>query len=149
MKYLLIIFAWTFSTFGTVNGQDIPVSQVPDAVINSFSEDFSNARDVEWERESGYFEVDFETGWGRDHEARYDESGTLLYHKEEIRNRELPEIVRDKIRSEYNDYNIDDAERIIEADETRYLVSLDSRRLSDLDLLIDDKGVIISEAYDD
>ncbi|MDZ7754919.1 PepSY-like domain-containing protein [Rhodohalobacter sp.] len=149
MKYLLIIFAWTFSIFGTVNGQDIPASQVPDAVINSFSNDFSNGRDVEWEKKTGYFEVDFETGWGRDHEARYDEAGSLLYHKEEIRNRELPDIVTDRIRSEYKDYNIDDAERIKEGDVTKYLVTLDSRRLNDLDLLIDDKGEIISEAYDD
>ncbi|MEX1121200.1 MAG: PepSY-like domain-containing protein [Balneolales bacterium] len=149
MRHLLILLTFLLGSFGTIIGQDIAQSQVPQAILTAFSEDFSNARDVEWERKETYYEVEFDTRWGRDHEAWYDENGNMLYHKEEIPNRELPQLIVDIVNSEFEGYKVDDADKITEGEEVRYLIALDARRMHDIDLLIREDGEIISEVYDD
>ncbi|MEX2477959.1 MAG: PepSY-like domain-containing protein [Gracilimonas sp.] len=149
MRYLIISLIFLLSTFTTAFGQDIAQSQVPQAILTSFSEDFSNAGDVEWEKRATYYEVEFDTRWGRDHEAWYDENGNMLYHKEEIPNRDLPQLIVDIINTEFEGYRVDDTDKITEGEEVRYLIALDAENSHDIDLLIRDDGEIISEIYDD
>ena len=150
MKYIVIMLLFSISGAIETNAQELRGTQIPQQILTSFSQDFSNARDVEWEvPDSSFYEVEFETRWGRDHEARYDSEGSLLYHKEEIRNRNVPEAIKTLIDAEYDGYKIDDAERIKEGNETRYLLSLDSRNMQDIDLLVHENGEVISQVFDD
>jgi hypothetical protein len=154
MRYLIVSLAFLLSTFATAFGQEIVQSQVqsqiPQATLTSFSEDFSNAGDVEWEmRPNNHYEVEFDTRWDRDHEAWYDEKGTMLYHKEEIPNKEIPAKIVDIAQTEFKDHRIDDADKITENDKVRYLLALDADNSHDIDLLIQEDGEIISQNYDD
>ncbi|WP_234572447.1 PepSY-like domain-containing protein [Rhodohalobacter sp. 614A] len=149
MRHLILLLALFTLSLGTVKGQDVPANQVPEAVTAAFSSDFSNARDIEWEKNPSFYEVEFETRWGRDHEARYDSDGNLLYHKEEIPNREIPDEITNRINTEFEGYKIDDADKIIEGEQTRYLLSLEAKGMDDIDVLIGEDGEIISQIYDD
>jgi hypothetical protein len=135
--------------FSTVTAQDLMPNQVPQAVSDAFSQQFSNAKDIEWEKQGSQFEVDFETGWSRDHEAWFSEEGELVYLKEDIRNRDLPEIVQVRIKSDFADYRIDDLYKITEGDQITFEVSLESRRTSDIDLIISNSGEVLRQSYDD
>lgn len=149
MKQLIILTVLTTATFALGIGQDIPKNQVPQQVIDAFTQDFSKARDVEWEKRGSNYEVEFDIRWGKDHEVRYDTDGNILYHREDIRKRDLPDEVTDRIRSDFDGYNIDDAEKITEGDNIHYELSLDSRRMEDLDVVISSTGEVISQTYDD
>lgn len=149
MRYTIFLLTFLAGSFGTSFGQDVASSQVPQKIVTAFSEDFSNARDVDWEKRETYYEVEFDMRWGRDHEAWYDFEGNMIYHKEEISNRELPSSIVDIINTEFEGYNVDDADKITEGEEVRYLLSLEAERMHDIDLLIHENGEIISQVYDD
>lgn len=149
MKNLILMSMLAFAMSSIVSAQDLMPNQVPQAVSDAFSQQFSNAKDIEWEKQGNQFEVEFETGWSRDHVAWFSEEGELVYLKEDIRNRDLPEAVQSRIASDFSDYRIDDAEKITEGEQVTFEVSLDSRRMADIDVIISESGEIIQQSYDD
>jgi hypothetical protein len=48
--------------------QDVPSSQVPSVILNSFKEQFSKATDVEWELNGDQYNVEFDIS-SADHEV--------------------------------------------------------------------------------
>lgn len=104
--------------------QDIQQKDVPSVVLNAFMTAYPQAVDVEWERQGGTYNVDFEIG-KTDHEAWYEASGKLLKHKEDIPLNALPAAVSDAIKKEFAEYKIDDADKIEENGKTFYLIGLD------------------------
>lgn len=113
-------------TTSTSFAQDIPQSEVPEAVMRSFNEKFPKASDVEWERKGELYEVDFDMGFFTDHEAWFDASGNITRHKEEISKSDLPKAVADAITSQYGEYRIDDVDKITENGKVSYKVELEN-----------------------
>src|SRR5690606_17486639 len=102
---------------GASLGQEIPQSQVPSLVVNSFQQSFSKAYDIEWEMDGELYKVEFETGFpGKDHDVWYDKTGKLTRHKEEIAKSDLPRQVLDKIAEDFRGYRLDDIKKITEGD---------------------------------
>lgn len=127
MKRNFLIVAFTmFCAAGTVLAQDVPQSQVPSLVVNSFEQAFPKAFDVEWEMDGAMYKVDFEKGLpGTDHEVWYDKTGKLIRHKEEVHKSNLPQKIQAKIGTEFNGYRTDDeAEKITEDAKATYIVEL-------------------------
>lgn len=60
--------------------QEIPQSEVPSVVLNTFNLEFENATDVEWDKKGSIYEVEFEID-NQDHEALVEETGTLAKYK--------------------------------------------------------------------
>jgi hypothetical protein len=128
MKTIVVFVALTF-LFATVQSfaQDVPQSQVPSLVLNSFQQAFPKASDVDWEMDGDKYKVDFEIGLkGVDHEVWYDQGGKLLKHTEEISKADLPEAVRAKIEADYGSYRIDDVRKITEGSGSIY--SLEAKK---------------------
>jgi ribosomal protein L27 len=149
MKNLISIFVYVLVFTAVAHSQDVSESMLPQAVITAFNSEFSNAKDVEWEMRSTQFEVEFETGWGRDHEVWIESDGTIIYHKEDIRNRNLPDAVTNRIETDFTGYRIDDSARVTEGSQVYFEISLDSKRMQDMDVVIRDDGELISQKIDD
>lgn len=136
-KQIINLLALMMITTGTVFAQDIPQSEVPEAVMKSFNQKFPKASDVEWERKGDLFEVDFDMNFFADHDARFDASGNLIRHKEEIAKKDLPKAVASAISSQFSEYRIDDVDRITENGKTTYKVELEKGS--------EDRKVVFSE----
>lgn len=74
-------------------------------VCSEFNKMYPGARDVEWEPEFGNWVVSFETGTVpnvKEHEAWYDVAGNWLRTETDVRESDLPKVVRDALEaSEY------------------------------------------------
>ncbi len=128
MKKAILISSLAFSCLAnTAFGQDIPQSQVPSVIINSFQQAFPKVFDVEWELKGETYKVDFETGLlGTDHEAWYDKTGKLVRHKEDISKSDLPQKIQAKISNNFSGYRTNDIEKITEGDKIMYKLELKS-----------------------
>lgn len=125
MKSLIAIIFMAGFSFAVV-AQDVPQSEVPAEVVNAFQSKFSKATDVDWEMEGDLYKVDFEIG-SRDHDLWIDKSGNIRKHREELSKGDLPQAITQKIKSEFKEYRIDDADKVEADGKTLYLVDLDGR----------------------
>ena len=103
---------------------DIPASKVPSVVKNAFEQQYTNAMDVEWEKNKKNFKVEFEIT-NVDHALLYNPEGQLLMGKQDIPVAELPAPVAEKIALDYPDHHIDDVEKIEVDGRVLYQVELD------------------------
>ncbi len=145
-KFLIIgtVLAITF----TSQAQDITQSQVPSVILNQFNNQYPKATDIEWEIDSNLYNVEFEIGWNTDHEIWYNTSGEMVKHKEDVSKSELPETVKNKIKSEFKGYSIDDLERITDNGKVIYKIELDALTQQDWDVILDSNGNVISKITD-
>jgi uncharacterized membrane protein YkoI len=82
---------------------------------------------VEWEHKGDQYNVEFEIGFFSDYEAWFDSSGKLLKYTEEISKSDLPEAVKETIKSQFAGYRIDDAEKIVENGVETYEVEIEKK----------------------
>jgi len=127
--------------------QEIPQSQVPSLVVNSFKQQFPKASDIEWEIKGELYDVDFETGFFTDHEAWYDKEGKRVKYKKDIKSSELPKPILTAVKKDFSEYRIDDAEKIEENDSTTYKVELD-KFSEDLKIIFNEDGKILKQWAD-
>ena len=90
------------------------------------SQQFPKATDIEWELDGDNYTVEFEIGWGTEHEIRYDEAGKILKHVEEIAKGDLPKAIISKIASDFSELKIDEVKKITEGNEVNYSVELEN-----------------------
>lgn len=121
ITFLAAIFMTTASLFA----QDVPESEVPSVILNTFKKEFPKASDVEWERQGEQYNVDFEIGFFTDFEAWFDASGKLLRQSEDISESDLPNAVKDAIKKQFDGYHIDDVEKITESNVETFLVEIE------------------------
>jgi hypothetical protein len=134
--FAMILFFWQ----GSIQAQGIPSSEVPEAVKNAFMKTHSNAKDIEWERKGEYYNVEYEIG-RNNHELWISSEGQILRHKEDISSSDLPRRIKEKIKSDYRSYRIDDAEKLTAGNQVFYKIELEGRgNNSDLDLILDANG---------
>ena len=152
MKKLIIIVA--LAIFSYAQAEDIPETQIPSAILNQFNSQFPDASNVEWEMKNGLYNAEFETGWfidlgwNSDHEVWYNAANELVKHKEDISPDKLPESVNNRIKTDFNDYSIDDLKRIMDEGVVMYKMELNSSQQQDLDVVIDAKGDVINKVSD-
>lgn len=133
--------------YGTTFAQKIPQSQVPSLVINQFSKTFPKASDIEWKIKDDKYKVEFETGWSKDHEAWFDQSGKLLAHQEEISKRAIPQAVQHTIKKDYHGYRIDDVKKITSGSVIQYQIELKSLT-QEWKLRFDENGNLLQQNPD-
>lgn len=123
---------------GSLMAQDIPSSEVPNAVKNAFTKEFSNPRDVEWEKKGEYYNVEFEIG-RNDHELWITPSGQIVRHKEELSSSELPAAIKNKISANHKGYRIDDVDKLTMGNKALYKVEIKNGQ-KEMDLIFDKDG---------
>lgn len=118
-------------------------ADVPDAVMSAFNSAHPDARDVEWEKEGEYYEVEFEEG-RVEMEIVYDIEGNVIETEIEIDVSDLPDAIVKYINDNYSDYKIDEAEKIENGEGVLYEVEIEYKR-SELELMFDGNGNFLGE----
>lgn len=129
------------------DAQDLMKREVPEAIVSQFEKEFPKATDVDWEKETNYYKVDFELKRNMDWEVWYNEDGSVVKKEEEWRKSKLPTAVKETISADFPDYRIGDVTRITEGEEVKFEVELDSRD-ADLSVWIDSRGQVLDSRRD-
>ncbi|WP_454879235.1 PepSY-like domain-containing protein [Sphingobacterium detergens] len=146
-KMILSACILALSTIGTF-AQDIPQSQVPAVVVNSFQQKFPKAKGVDWELKAGLYEAEFETGlFGTDHEVWIQSNGKIVRHKEELAKNDLPKAVIAKVKKDFPGYRIEDVKKITEEQKITYAFEVKSRA-DEWKLVVDTQGNILGKIRD-
>ncbi|TCC97038.1 hypothetical protein FBD94_19860 [Pedobacter hiemivivus] len=137
---LLFLVSMFFSVVAFA--QDIPVSNVPAVVKNSFTKAFPNATKVEWEMKGDLFNADFDIG-RRDNEVWLNNKGAIVKHKQEIKGRELPAAVAKSLKQNFKAFWIDDVDKYVIGKEVFYKVELKTLT-EEKNIVLDSKGAIVN-----
>lgn len=140
-KTIKLIAVFILGT-GSIFAQDIPQSEVPSVVLNTFKKEFPKASDIEWERKGDQYNVDFEIGWFKDYEAWFSADGKMVLYTEEISDTDLPKAVKDAIKELYSDYRIDDVKKIVTGGVPTYKVEIEKNH-EEFDLIFSKNGKLI------
>ncbi|HEY8510432.1 MAG TPA: PepSY-like domain-containing protein [Cyclobacteriaceae bacterium] len=122
MKTLILIIFVGGISYATA--QDVAKSDVPTEVSAALKSKFAKAKDIEWEMEGDLYKADFEVG-SRDHELWIDRSGSIRRHREELSRRDLPQVISEKVKTEFQEYRIDDAHKVEDNGRILYHIDLD------------------------
>lgn len=140
-----IIIALT--TTGAI-AQDIPQSQVPAVVVNSFQQKFPKAKKVDWELKGNIYEAEFETGlFGTDQEAWFQQNGKLVRYKTDFGKRDLPNKVLDRVKRDFPGYSIEDVTKITAEQKVSYAFEVKNRN-DEWKLVIDPQGNVLKQVRD-
>lgn len=112
---------------------------------SQFSKDFPNARDIDWEKTATIYKVEFEIG-RVDYEAYYDNDANLLMYKIDIKEYDMPAVVKNAAMSKYPNYKFEDIEKIVRGSETFYKVEMEKDN-TDIKANFDPRGIFIKEVY--
>lgn len=146
-KMILSACILALSTIGAF-AQDIPQSQVPAVVVNSFQQKFPKAKGIDWELKAGLYEAEFETGlFGTDHEVWIQSNGKIVRHKEEFAKNDLPKAVIAKVKKDFPGYRIEDVKKITEEQKITYAFEVKSRT-EEWKLVVDTQGNILGKLRD-
>jgi len=146
-KMILSACILALSTIGAF-AQDIPQSQVPAVVVNSFQQKFPKAKGIDWELKAGLYEAEFETGlFGTDHEVWIQSNGKIVRHKEELAKNDLPKAVIAKVKKDFPGYRIEDVKKITEEQKITYAFEVKSRT-EEWKLVVDTQGNILGKLRD-
>lgn len=125
MKTLFAMILVAGISYATT-AQDLPQAEIPSAVSSAVKSKFDKAKGVEWEMEGDLYKADFEVG-SRDHNLWIDKDGNIRRHQEELTSRSLPQNISEKIKSEFQEYRIDDAHKVEADGRTLYHVDLEGQ----------------------
>lgn len=145
MKNLLLITGLLFQSVFCV-AQDIPQSQVPSVVVNSFKQQFPKATDVEWELKGDQYQVEFEIGLA-DHEAWIDATGKIVTLRQEIPAKDLPEAVKTTIKRDFDGYRTTDTKKITDHGTITYKAEL-KKFSEEWDVTFSQDGKILDKKAD-
>ena len=142
MKKVLVSF-FTVAIVVTVCGQKLKQADVPPAVKEAFQKQFTQVKEVKWEKEDNKFEVNFEQN---DHEmsAVFIQSGMLEETEVEIKKSELPSSIVSYISKNYNISKVKEAAKITKANgEINY-----EAEVKGTDLIFDANGNFLKSVKD-
>lgn len=126
IKNLLLAASFSMFAFGVTaqddkQAQDINQQEAPQAVVETFNEEFAAAEDVDWEKRGDTYEVEFEIKEKK--EAYFSSDGELEMVSTEIDRDELPQTIDQKLdQQQYQDYDFEEFSRIEKGGETYYKV---------------------------
>lgn len=129
---------------------DIRISDVPSAVMDSFDANFPNASRAEWEKKSGCIVADF---WqdGMDMSAWYNPNGEWLMTESDlgVNLSVLPQAVQDAFKSsQYANWHVDDIDKYERPNDVFYLIEIETKGESDRDLFFAPDGSLLKDDVD-
>lgn len=119
----------------------------PNATLHAaFTKDFPNSRDIDWEIAANLYEVEFEIG-RIDYKAYYDENGNLVMYSHEVKEMDLPAVVKNAAMDKYPNGKFEDYKKVVKGTKTFYIVELEKGE-TDIKATFDPKGTFIQEIFD-
>ena len=114
------------------------------SLLQQLRNDFPKAKDMDWEVGANIYEAEFEIGW-TDYTAYYDEGANLLMYTVELRETELPAIVKNAAMSKYPNYKFDDIKKIVKGTDIFYKVEMEKRNSMDIKATFRPDGAFLKE----
>ena len=145
MKKLKIFMLFLCATSFAM-AQDLNPRELPKAVLDAFMQENSNATDIEWKRDMDNYKVEFDVG-RMETEIWYTPSGKVIKRESDIHETDLPQSIRDIIKSKYAGYYVDDVEMTWMDNAVTYEVELEKGK-EEWKVIFDSKGKILSERRD-
>lgn len=144
-KIALGIMVATGTAFTACQAQRMNESDVPSAVVTAFQEKYPDAKDVEWEKESdAELEAEFELN-GQEMSANFTQDGTWLETETEMKEKDLPEAVKNALKSQFADYEIEEIEKIATPEQAEaYEVELEKGETT-LEVVMDASGKVLKQ----
>ena len=135
---------------GCDKDDDIRVSDVPQAVMNTFEAKFPNVTSVEWEKKSGYYVADFwqegiETHVWIDTKADWKMTELDFGTNLEL----LPDAVQNAfLNGQYANWRVDDIDKYERPDKIFYLIEIETKGQQDRDLFFAEDGSLLKDEVD-
>lgn len=143
MKKTVFLFLAIALVFTACEDDDMRNADIPSVVLNGFTEQFSNATGVEWEKKADLYEAEFEVE-KVDHEAILSSDGTIVKYKYDVSYDALPEAVQASITADYNKANVDEIELIQISETSYYQVEFDAEP-NDNKIIFEESGQVTTE----
>ena len=129
---------------------DIHVSDVPTAVLNTLEAKFPNVSRAEWENKLGYYVADF---WqeGMDTHVWIDSKAEWKMTELDlgVNLQLLPEAVRTAfLNGQYANWKVDDIDKYERPDRTFYLIEIETKGEKDRDLFFAEDGSLLKDEVD-
>lgn len=132
------------TSFKMANSQDILTPPAP--IATKFNIDFPQARDIEWEAAVGVYEVECEIGY-KDYKCYYAADGDLLMYTFNIKELDIPAVVKNATIAKYPDYDFDEIKEIHRGTEVLFDIELKHHNI-EVEMLIHENGTILNEKFD-
>jgi hypothetical protein len=143
MKKTVFLVLAIAMVFTACEDDDIRNADIPSVVLNGFTEQFSNATGVEWEKKADLYEAEFEIQ-KVDYEAILSSDGTIVKYKYDVSYEALPEAVQASITADYDKANIDEIELIQISETSYYQVEFDAEP-NDNKIIFEESGQVTTE----
>lgn len=148
MKTIIITGATLIVLAQVAQAQKVKESEVPKAILESFTKNFKNIKAEKWEKEKdGTYEAEFDVN-KTETSASFNLNGELLATETEIKVNELPKTITGYVSSNYSGYKISEAAKIIDnKGVTTYEAELEKGK-EEFDLLFDASGNFLKKEMD-
>ena len=143
MKKTVFLVLAIAMVFTACEDDDIRNADIPSVVLNGFTEQFSNATGVEWEKKADLYEAEFEIEKVA-YEAILSSDGTIVKYKYDVSYEALPEAVQASITADYDKTNIDEIELIQISETSYYQVEFDAEP-NDNKIIFEESGQVTTE----
>lgn len=129
---------------------DIRVSDVPVAVLNTLETKYPNVSRAEWESKRGYYVAEF---WqeGMDTHVWIDSKAAWRMTELDfgVNIQLLPEAVRNAFQSgQYADWRVDDIDKYERPNDVFYLIEVETKGQSDRNLYFSENGTLLKDEVD-
>ena len=139
MKKLFILFFMVFAVSACSQGN----KNIPESLQSKFKTLYPKADEVEWSKEEGNYEVNFELD-DVEMSVVLDSKGSLLETETEIDTDNLPDVIKSSIEKDFAGYNIKEASKIVKDSKTTYEAELEKDGEKS-DAIFDTNGKFIEE----
>ncbi|MEJ1241846.1 PepSY-like domain-containing protein [Chryseolinea sp. T2] len=142
MKQFLVVLALLFSSQWLV-AQKIAASEVPQNVKSTLVKSY-NGKGVVWSKESAGYEASYKQN-GKEISLVIDTSGKIVETETEIEKSELPASILEVLKTDYKDYKLEEAAKIVAADNAITYEAEVEKGEDTFDLIFDSAGKLLSK----
>ena len=145
-KIMIVMTAVAGVSFTSCSqAQSIREADVPQAVMSQFQQKFPDAKSVEWSKESASeLEAEFKMN-GEEMSANFSNTGEWLETETEIKEKDLPEAVKNTLTSQYADYKVEESEQVSTPEQSKaYEVEIEKGETT-LEVVLDPSGKVVKQ----
>lgn len=139
---------WALSSPANAEEVDVPLDQVPKAVLDAIKTKFPHAKLTGAAKDTEHGKTTYEVALEyKEHEysVAATAEGKITEIEREIEVKDLPKAASDAIKKKYPDAKIEKAEEVTANDKTTYEVVVEKSDDTDVEVTVDASGKILSE----
>ncbi len=122
--------------------------KVPEKVKSAFNQKYPGAKKVDWDmEEKNEWEAEFEMN-EKEMSATFDQNGKWLETETEIEDEDIPAAVKETLKSQFKDYEVEEAEYLESPEAIGFEIKLEGDE-EDMEVLIEKNGKILKQKMEE